>query len=102
MPGRAIKWQHDKITIPPHLRPDLSRPLQLAVRWLLADVVDTSRRAIISSSQRDGRGHVLHVASRRTPGSKRLGKNNVASPVKDALHHGIKAAQRIAGSIHHG
>src|ERR1035438_7601751 len=72
-----------------------------AKRWFLAHVIDTSRCAIISGSQRNRCGHVLHVASRRAPGGQRLGKDNVAPPVGDALHYGMKTTQWIARSIHH-
>src|ERR1700721_2547236 len=87
MPWRALSGQDDEIPIPPHRGGDLSRPFQFAKRWFLAHVIDTSRCAIISGSQRNRCGHVLHVASRRAPGGQRLGKDDVAAPVSDALHY---------------
>src|ERR1700686_2733295 len=98
MARRALHREDDELSLPPHLTSDLSRPFQFAERWFLAHVIDSSRCAIIDGSQRDGCGHVLHVAARRAPGGYGLGKNDVAPSVGDALHYGMKAMQRIAGS----
>src|SRR3984957_6638555 len=101
MPWGAFSGQDDEIPIPPHRGGDLSRPFQFAKRWFLAHVIDTSRCAIISGSQRNRCGHVLHVASRRATGGQRLRKDDVAAPVSDALHYGMKTTQWIPRSIHH-
>src|ERR1700761_9113609 len=101
MSGRALNRQDYESAIPIHCRSDLLRPLQFAERWLLANVINTTVRALIGRSQRNGRSYIFHIAARRMPCSQGAGKNDVAAPVGNALHYGIKTMQRIAGSVDH-
>jgi hypothetical protein len=93
---RSLSRQYNKSPRPVYLSCDPGLPFQLRNRRLFADVVNTSRRLLRGSRERDRIGHVVHVSARRPPSGKIIGNQDCTSSIRAAFDQWKPSMQPIS------